>query len=296
MEDRHDGRPVTARSGRRGGFHRADLVAEVEVDRRLVEEEDRRSSGRWRRAPGRRRPQPPNKPAPDLAVRRASRIGDHPPMRIADFALERFFARWEFAVRASALRRRTSRAGRWPSCSRSPTTRPRPVGRPAARLHRVDRPPAAAGARSPACTTRSARRRARLRRRRGGDLLPADVLARAGRPRDRDLARLPEPVRGRPGGRRRGQPPRAPRGGRLGARCRPAHPSLKPATRLVVVNAPHNPTGMLPDRPSGGVWRDRRRGGPSSRRRRGLPVPRVRRGRSTAGRGRRAPDAASRSG
>jgi DNA-binding transcriptional MocR family regulator len=29
----------------------------------------------------------------------ATDIGDHPPVRIAEFALERFFARWEFAVR-----------------------------------------------------------------------------------------------------------------------------------------------------------------------------------------------------
>ena len=76
-----------------------------------------------------------------------------------------------------------------------------------------------------------------------------NVAARAGRPRDRDLAGLPEPVRGRPGGRRRRHPPRAPRGGRLGARRRPAaRARSRPATRLIVVNAPHNPTGMLPDR------------------------------------------------
>ena len=30
--------------------------------------------------------------------------------------------------------------------------------------------------------------------------------------------------------------------------------SLRPETRLVVVNAPHNPTGMLPTAPSGRGW------------------------------------------
>ena len=39
-----------------------------------------------------------------------------------------------------------------------------------------------------------------------------NVPARSGRPRDRDLARLPEPVRDRPGGRRRCDAPRAARG------------------------------------------------------------------------------------
>ncbi len=109
------------------------------------------------------------------------------------------------------------------------------------------------------------------------------VLARPGRPRRRDLARLPEPVRGRPGGRRRGHPPRAARGRRLGARRRAPVAAFRPETRLVVVNAPHNPTGMLPE--PGGVARlgdacaDRGVPPPG---RRGLSLPRARRRRAAA--------------
>ncbi len=64
--------------------------------------------------------------------------------------------------------------------------------------------------------------------------------------------------------------------------------ALTPATRLVVVNAPHNPTGMMP---TAAEWTalDRRvvvaRHPPP--RRRGLPLPRVRRRGSTHRRGRR---------
>ncbi len=57
--------------------------------------------------------------------------------------------------------------------------------------------------------------------------------------------------------------------------------ALTPATRLVVVNAPHNPTGMLP---SVAEWATLTRRAVRARhpppRRRGLPLPRVRRGRS----------------
>ena len=91
------------------------------------------------------------------------------------------------------------------------------VGRPDARLHRVDRPSAPAS-----------RDRRAVRRRSTPDdvlvfagaeeahLLPGQRPARAGRPRHRDLARLPEPVRGRAGDRRRRHPPRAARGRRAG--------------------------------------------------------------------------------
>ncbi len=98
----------------------------------------------------------------------------------------------------------------------------RTVGRPSARLHGVDRPSAPPRRDRVALRHARTRRRPDLRRSRGGRLLPDERPARAGRPRGRDLARLPEPVRGRPGGRRRGHPPRAARAGRLGARPRPA--------------------------------------------------------------------------
>ena len=110
---------------------------------------------------------------------------------------------------------------------------PRDVGRPHPRLHRVDRPPAAPRARSRRSTT---------------SLEPDDVLvfagaeeaifclvnvaARAGRPRHRHLARLPEPVRGRARGRRRRDAPRAARGraaGRSTSTC--CARQVTPATR-----------------------------------------------------------------
>ena len=163
------------------------------------------------------------------------------------------------------------------------------MGRPDPRLHRVERASAAAPRDRRAVRRHRARRRPHLRRGRGGHLLPHERPARPGRPRDRHLARLPEPVRDRPGGRRRRDAPRAARGERLGPRPRPAaQPADAATTKLIVVNAPHNPTGMLPDRATFDGARPDRRG----RRRapadgRGLPPPRVRRGRSTAGRRRR---------
>ena len=94
-----------------------------------------------------------------------------------------------------------------------------------------------------------ARRRPRLRRGGGGHLLPGQRPARSRRPRHRDLARLPEPVRGRARDRRATSPStscaRTPAGR---STWRLLRGQLTPATRLIVVNAPHNPTGMLPDR------------------------------------------------
>ena len=100
----------------------------------------------------------------------------------------------------------------------------RDVGRPEARLHRVDRPPAAAAGDRDAVRLDRVGRRARVRGRRGGDLLPPVDLAPGGQPRHRHVARLPVAVRGR--ARRRGdrEPARAARGGRLVARCRSADP------------------------------------------------------------------------
>ena len=84
------------------------------------------------------------------------------------------------------------------------------------------RPPAAPSGDRRDVRARRSGRRPRLRRCRGGDLLPVVGAARARRPRRRDVARLPEPVRGRPGRRRRGDAPRAARGGALVARRRAA--------------------------------------------------------------------------
>ena len=58
--------------------------------------------------------------------------------------------------------------------------------------------------------------------RRGGDLRRRERAPRAGRPRDRRLARVPEPARGGPGRRRGRHAPRAAGGGRLGDRRRRA--------------------------------------------------------------------------
>ena len=140
----------------------------------------------------------------------------------------------------------------WPTCWPWPTTRRRRCGRPPPGLHGGAGPPA------------PAREIASLYDDdRADDVLVfagaeeaifclSNVLLGPGRPCRRHVARLPEPVRGRPGRRRRRHPPRAARGRRLGARCRPAHRVRSGrTTRLVVVNAPHNPTGMLPTAPTG---------------------------------------------
>ena len=143
------------------------------ADPRTSSGSTRRSSGRWRRAPGRRRPQPPNKPAPDLAVRRADgsaiigRCGS-PTSRSSGISRGGSSRSEHLAVRE---RRRGLADGRAPRARRR---RDRgALGGPPPRLHGVDRPSAAAGARSRRCTsTIDAGRRPRLRRRRGGDLLP----------------------------------------------------------------------------------------------------------------------------
>ena len=203
-------------------------------------------------------------------------------MRIAEFALERYFARWEFAVRAPAVRVRRRGPGRWPSCWPWPTTRrarcgtdlrlgyTESTGHPLLRAEIAALYDAARG-----------RRRARLRGRRGGDLRLANALARAGRPRDRrhwpGYQCLHEVG---PRGRRRGHPPRAARERRLGARPRrgcarrsrpddAARSSSTPRTtrRACCPTPPRTATAR----------RARRRGRRAPPRRRGLPLPRARR-------------------
>ena len=171
----------------------------------------------------------------------AGMVRHHGSMRIADFALERYFARWEFAVEhllcASdvqaypmaellALADDETRA-LWDGLE---------LGYTESTGHPLLRREIAA-----LYETIDARRGPDLRRRRGGGLLPDERAVRAGRPRDRDLARLPEPVRGGAGGRRRRHAPRAPRDRRLGDRSRPAARQVTPATRLIVVNAAPQP-------------------------------------------------------
>ena len=80
-------------------------------------------------------------------------------------------------------------------------------------------------------------------------------------------------------------------GGRLGDRRRRARAQVTPRTKLIVVNVPHNPTGYVPD---AGTYRavvgDRRGCRRHPPVRRGVPVPRARRRRPPAGRrGCRAP-------
>ena len=160
---------------------------------------------------------------------------------------------------------------------------PRPVGRARARLHRIDRPSAPAPRDRGALRDDRGRRGPDLRRRRGGDLLPRQRAPRAGRPRDRDLAGLPEPLRGRPCGRGRRDPPRAPRERRLGDRHRPA---ACPGDAGDPAHRRQHPA--QPDRDAGGsgdlrrARRDRRGVGRAPAGRRGLSRPRVRRVRAPA--------------
>ena len=143
-------------------------------------------------------------------------------MRIADFALERYFARWEFAVEhllcASdvqgypmaellALADAETRA-MWDGLTLGYTES---TGHPLLRREiaalydglEPDDVLVFAGAEE-------------------GDLLSRQRGPRPRRPRDRDLARLPEPVRGRARDRCGRHPPRAARGRRMGDRPRPA--------------------------------------------------------------------------
>ena len=106
-------------------------------------------------------------------------------------------------------------------------------------------------------------------------------LVRAGRPRDRDLARLPVAVRGRGGRRRRRHHHRAPRRGRLGDRPRRdpggAAPGNAPDRRQRAAQ-PHRHAALARDVARAGRARRRRRRDAALRR--GLPAARARPGRS----------------
>ena len=182
-------------------------------------------------------------------------------MRIADFELERFFARYEFAVR-HLLCASDVEGCRWPSSWRWPTRRRRRCGRPAARLHGVARPPAAARARSRALyETVDADDVVVFSGAEEAIFAVANVHLQPGRPRDRRVARVPEPARGRPGVWRRRDAPRAAGARWLGDRRRSACArQVTPRTRLIVVNAPHNPTGCLPDAATYRAVAEHRRG------------------------------------
>ena len=184
---------------------------------------------RWR-VRGRRRP---GQPSPGCSRPRAStrrppwscaRRGGHG-RRLAD-AHRRLRARavlrpLRVRGRATCSAPRTSRAGRWPSSSTLADAEAAAMWRrPPARLHGVARPPAAAARDRRAVREHRSRRGRRVQRRRGGDLRLANIRARAGRPRDRHVARLPEPARGRAGIRRRRDAPRAAGVRRLGDRRR----------------------------------------------------------------------------
>ena len=110
-------------------------------------------------------------------------------MRIPDFQLERFFARYEFSVPYLLC---ASDVEGWPMAevlALADDERPRPVGRPEARLHRVDGASAAPrGDRAALFDASTGGRCPRLRGRRGGDLRLRQRPARAGRPRRRGLA------------------------------------------------------------------------------------------------------------
>ena len=115
----------------------------------------------------------------------------------------------------------------------------RAVGRAHARLHRGARASAAARRDRVAVRHARARRRAHVLGRGGGDLHGRERAPRAGRPRDRHLARVSEPPRGRAGGWRGRDAPRAPRerglgdrrgaAARLGQAAHAAHRRQRPA-------------------------------------------------------------------
>ena len=102
------------------------------------------------------------------------------PMRIADFALERYFARWEFAVEHLLCASDVEGYGMADLLALADDETRGPVGEPEARLHGVDRSPASPSRDRGAVRPHRAGRRPRFRRRRGGDLLPFERA-----PRDR---------------------------------------------------------------------------------------------------------------
>ena len=157
----------------------------------------------------------------------------------------------------------------------------RAVGRPPARLHGIAGPPAPARARSPPCTTPSSPTRCSSSPapRRRSSASPTSLLG----PGDHAIVTWPGYQSLYEVARATGAdvtPPRAARGDGWALDVDRVRAQVTPETRLIVVNAPHNPTGMLPDRADvRRARRDRRRDRRAPPCRRGLPVPRVRRGR-----------------
>ena len=91
----------------------------------------------------RRRPRRGHRPHLRGRPHRRRRLTEPTRVRLADFELERYFARWEFA--ADWLLCALGRPGLPDGRAAGPRRRrdARPLGRPTPRLHRVDRPPAA---------------------------------------------------------------------------------------------------------------------------------------------------------
>ena len=205
-------------------------------------------------------------------------------MQLADFALERHFARWEFRRPAPPLRVRRGGLADGRASSPWPTMRRGCWGRPSALGYaELLRTSAAAGRDRPPLRGAGSRRRPGLSCAEEAIFCLLNVLLGQG---DHAIVTWPgyqslHEVARR--GRRRGDPPPAPRGRRAGRLTwKRLVTAIRPATRAVVVNAPHNPTGTLPTpRPSGGPlggvpglaapvgrrglpvsWRHRREGAP----------------------------------
>ncbi len=172
----------------------------------------------------------------------------------------------------------TSKAGRCASCSSWPTRTAGGAGTSCASAtpNRPDDPALRAEIAS-LYERVSGRRRARLRRRRGGDLRPPQRPARARRPRRRRPAGVPVAGRGGPRRRRGRDAGRAARGERLAARRRgaPGRPSAEhapdPGQRAAQPDRRVERPGDLRSagRAGGRVGRAPDRG-------RGLPLPRIR--------------------
>ncbi len=165
-------------------------------------------------------------------------------MQIADFTLERYFARWEFAVR-HVLCASDVEPYRVPEllaladddCAAT-------LGIAAPRLHGVAR--TARAARRDRDAVRRARRRRRASRspaRRKRVFLAMHATARRGRSRGRRVAGVSVAARGRAIDRRRrhARSARIPRDWSLDVDAVAA--AMRPNTRVIVINFPHSPTG-----------------------------------------------------
>ena len=179
-------------------------------------------------------------------------------MRPAPFALERYFARYEFSAPYLLSSSDCDGLPMNEVLAMAGDEAAPAVAGAAPQLHRIARPAAAAGGdRRPVRGHRRGRRAGR--RSRGADLRRDERPAPARRPRRLHVPGLPVAPRGRTGHRLRRRPLAAARAGDAGASTRPtSRGMLRPGTRMVIVNFPHNPTGALPD--GGGVPRGPRRG------------------------------------